>query len=63
MSTATATAVPQTFTPRPYQVDAIEALRKGWAAGTNQASPGCFCRRHAPRLARRSRRPTRCHIP
>ncbi|MFD7078450.1 DEAD/DEAH box helicase, partial [Nocardioides sp. NPDC059952] len=36
MSTATATAVPQTFTPRPYQVDAIEALRKGWAAGTNR---------------------------
>ncbi|MFF8458551.1 DEAD/DEAH box helicase [Streptomyces albidoflavus] len=25
-----------TFTPRPYQVDAIEALRSGWAAGTNR---------------------------
>lgn len=24
------------FTPRPYQLDAIEALRKGWADGTNR---------------------------
>ncbi|MFF2525928.1 DEAD/DEAH box helicase [Streptomyces liangshanensis] len=25
-----------TFAPRPYQLDAIEALRTGWAAGTNR---------------------------
>ncbi|MFH0243612.1 DEAD/DEAH box helicase [Streptomyces sp. HK10] len=27
---------PQTFTPRPYQLDAIKALRKGWADGRNR---------------------------
>jgi superfamily II DNA or RNA helicase len=26
----------EAFTPRPYQLDAIEALRKGWAAGANR---------------------------
>ncbi|MDQ1037237.1 superfamily II DNA or RNA helicase [Streptomyces sp. V3I8] len=26
------------FTPRPYQLDAIEALRKGWAAGQNRVA-------------------------
>ncbi|MFF4040525.1 DEAD/DEAH box helicase [Streptomyces sp. NPDC001816] len=36
MSTATATAVPQTFTPRPYQVEAIKALTDGWAGPHNR---------------------------
>lgn len=27
--------LPETFTPRPYQVDAIKALADGWAEGTN----------------------------
>ncbi|KFG07533.1 DEAD/DEAH box helicase [Streptomyces scabiei] len=27
-----------TFTPRPYQLDAIEALRQGWAAGQNRVA-------------------------
>jgi superfamily II DNA or RNA helicase len=26
------------FTPRPYQLDAIEALRKGWADGQNRVA-------------------------
>lgn len=30
------TSAPQTFTPRPYQVDAIEALRQGWASGSTR---------------------------
>ena len=36
MSTATATAVPQTFTPRPYQAEAIRALADGWAGQHNR---------------------------
>ena len=28
--------MPEPFTPRPYQVDAIEALRQGWADGKNR---------------------------
>ncbi|MFC8124684.1 DEAD/DEAH box helicase [Streptomyces sp. NPDC057302] len=32
----TITTAQQTFTPRPYQVDAIEALRQGWATGFNR---------------------------
>ncbi|WP_069885252.1 DEAD/DEAH box helicase [Streptomyces luteocolor] len=31
-----ATAATETFTPRPYQVEAIEALRQGWASGSNR---------------------------
>ncbi|MFF7290694.1 DEAD/DEAH box helicase [Streptomyces griseorubiginosus] len=36
MSTATVTAVPQTFTPRPYQAEAIKALTDGWAGPHNR---------------------------
>jgi superfamily II DNA or RNA helicase len=32
----TITAEPQTFSPRPYQRDAITALRDGWATGHNR---------------------------
>lgn len=32
----TITTALQTFTPRPYQLDAIEALRQGWATGSTR---------------------------
>ncbi|KPC70116.1 hypothetical protein ADL27_53930, partial [Streptomyces sp. NRRL F-6602] len=32
--------VPETFTPRPYQTEAIQALLNGWAAGEHNRLAG-----------------------